>query len=935
MNSLEDLNDFSDEPVDYNDQANFAISVTPLGNQVVTISEEQSHQVPVGITVNSITSGPPTIYYEINLTNAGGNATLIWPTVANVTFSNPSTNVYRATNVGSISKWNAIKQPTVFLSRDYANNFSYTASLNAGTGNVFTWSVAVNITDTPELSPLPPPAVTYDEDVIFNFTSANVFQIVDTATSGSYTLTGTLSNVAAGNLSSTTGNTSFSSGVLTITGTKSVVNTTLNGLRFTPAQDFASNFVINWLLTNPVSGFQTATTQTVNIGETNEEIINMGFNRSYSTNGFALLFPANVPVIEENVPGAIYTIQLETVSDIGEIHLGTNFASPAGWSSIDHTYTFTGTKAQCNTIFQTLRFFPYINVSSNTQVIYRQSRNGTLTAVQQFTLSGTARNYIDGPNSQTLAEDSTYTDSVVVAPHWSQSYAVIYRTERPAGTIQSDIATLTVPAGWSSDTGRIYRNFSAVNDVTTMATQVASAQSLQFALKPDYATAWSLYRAIGIGSTTSNGTSFTGGTVYTDPMAVTITNSPEYTVPASLTYEEDNNLTFSGFAVSDAATGKNYTVSTILDSIAIGNLWFGNINYSGNVTLSGDKTTLTSQLNTIQFRPVANGSASGTIYYSQTQTTDNIVQASNVVIPLNSTGDIPEPVINGWALSSVGNDNRRSGFALQQTITGAANAAIVAASTTYSIGLVPGVNSQPVIQSAVKTQSGNDAILTLNGYWDNVQNDNPFTNPTSYTTSFPVTTTAVNTKNQVASGSFPVFTYTDYLENTYFPVNGVSGVVSGSLHYYRSVYLITHYSSGLIDPFKTWCYISSGVPIAALRKVFLASYNTSITYSPSNVISDPTADIPATAGTVAKLYNSQDVTPTYVTTPSYNVAAPITPTSPANVTPQPRTQYLTVYVAYESTLLPVPGNPPVFQMRLRKQLANNLVSEAGLYIARF
>ena len=441
-------------------------------------------------------------------------------------------------------------------------------------------------------------------------------------------------------------------GDLLLYGTPEVINGYLQELQFEPTPDYDQSFVITWLLTNPVSALETTAVQNVNIGQTNDEIQDMELTRSYSENQYGLIFPTSVPYIPETVVGAVYTAIFTLTGNIGVIGFGENFTTPAGWNDVLKTYTFTGTKAQLQNMFATVKFFPFANINSNATVNYEQRRNGQFQLQRTFTLAGVPfATRIQGTGNYTVNEDTTVNVGLTaVYPNWDTgSWAVVLQTERNSAPV-SDVGNFTLLPGWSyigtaQTHSGIYKNFVARNSVTDFENDLNTVTDTQIALKADYDTDYTQVRTINMDGT-FDGSTFVGGTQYNANAAVTVSGSAEYEIPASLTYIEDLEFSFSGFAVTDAAVGKNYSATVELVNAAVGNLYYNSINYGNSITITGDKSTVTTNLNNIKFLSVLNGYANTTLLYSQTQTTDNIVQASNLSIPFNSTGNQYDPTFN-------------------------------------------------------------------------------------------------------------------------------------------------------------------------------------------------------------------------------------------------------------------------------------------------
>jgi len=92
--------------------------------------------------------------------------------------------------------------------------------------------------------------------------------------------------------------------------------------------------------------------------------------RTYRGNQINTLFPNNLPYIESSTAGDTYTINISTPNGL----IGTQ----SNGSDALSTYTFTGTLAQVNGIFSSIKYLPEYNLNSTTTYTYEQYKNGVL-----------------------------------------------------------------------------------------------------------------------------------------------------------------------------------------------------------------------------------------------------------------------------------------------------------------------------------------------------------------------------------------------------------------------------------------------------------------------------------------------------------------------------------------------------------------------------
>ena len=149
-NTISELNDWSDEPVEFQDQRPYSISFSAnaAANTSTTIDEDQYFVVPTGINITNVLSQPGNITYNINLSNVA-NAILTWPTLPTGVTSSSNAGVYSITGVFNANTWLQARQANVIVP-DRETNFDFTANLQypstANTSVTNTWSWTNNVT---------------------------------------------------------------------------------------------------------------------------------------------------------------------------------------------------------------------------------------------------------------------------------------------------------------------------------------------------------------------------------------------------------------------------------------------------------------------------------------------------------------------------------------------------------------------------------------------------------------------------------------------------------------------------------------------------------------------------------------------------------------------------------------------------------------------
>jgi hypothetical protein len=188
--------------------------------------------------------------------------------------------------------------------------------------------------------------------------------------------------------------------VLTLTGTKSTINTNLNNLVIRPALDYRNTITLNYTLA--ISGTTVAgRTQLGYVSALDTNISNMSVTREFISNtADQTIFATNTPQIVETITGATYTIYLSSVA--GKFNTSS--------TSVPATFSYSGTKSEVNALFSTIKFYPNKNVVGTQTFTYQQYRNGVLQDTVTGSLNGTARvTAIPGQTEHVFLSTYSYT----------------------------------------------------------------------------------------------------------------------------------------------------------------------------------------------------------------------------------------------------------------------------------------------------------------------------------------------------------------------------------------------------------------------------------------------------------------------------------------------------------------------------------------------
>jgi len=274
MNSLTELNGFVNSfTLAYTDQRlpNVIFDRASPTNQTQSVDRGFTLSASLGIEITEIlnpASSQPV--YTIDVSNLNG-ATVTWASFpTGVTVTNTTAGVYVVEGFQDKTQWDAIKSPTIDFSDDYYGSWTYTSSISYtkfGSGaqtKTWTTSVIVNnilffsnasqfiyelsavstITGVPQLGNLDAayPGVTWTVTITPSATlSINTF--TSTGTGGTFSVNGTTK-------------------VVTITGTRSQVNSRLSGLRI-DANANAVDFVLSYFTSNSLNAVTDTKSQTL------------------------------------------------------------------------------------------------------------------------------------------------------------------------------------------------------------------------------------------------------------------------------------------------------------------------------------------------------------------------------------------------------------------------------------------------------------------------------------------------------------------------------------------------------------------------------------------------------------------------------------------------------------------------------------------------
>lgn len=275
------MNSFSQDPIVFEDQRDYAITFSAASNVSINITEDQNFSIPAGITLQSVISNPSNIVYTVDAGHLDGVVfSWVFPDNINNPFSitEPTPNKYVLSGNIDSTVWPNILPE--MLVKDQGSDFSFVSTVtfanvaDPSTSDTLSWNTNVVVTDIHEELSAATNFV-WDEDIAFVL--PGVPQITDTYIGpGNYILSVTpnVSNSILTMSSTGSAQSSFDSTTkkLTLVGDRAQVNQALGNIFVVPFPDADQSYSISYSLTNPISNLVTQVTQLANIGNIDTDV---------------------------------------------------------------------------------------------------------------------------------------------------------------------------------------------------------------------------------------------------------------------------------------------------------------------------------------------------------------------------------------------------------------------------------------------------------------------------------------------------------------------------------------------------------------------------------------------------------------------------------------------------------------------------------------
>lgn len=254
MNSLSQLNSLA--AITFDDQRTPTIIFDrpePF-NQSVTTNQNDTHYIPVGINIiDIIIPASVGINYTIDVSQQP-DAEISWASLpTGVSVVNTTAGIYSIIGIDSVSDWEAVKSPLFQPDALFTGVFSYTATIT-WVGGSKSWTINMNILDITNMT-IPSDfsfekndsgTVTGNPVILDNY--ATNWTVTVTPSNTSYI--STLATAGTGG----TSNFNATTKVLTITGSKTQVNTHLNSITYLTTMSAIEDFTLGYLAINDTTG---------------------------------------------------------------------------------------------------------------------------------------------------------------------------------------------------------------------------------------------------------------------------------------------------------------------------------------------------------------------------------------------------------------------------------------------------------------------------------------------------------------------------------------------------------------------------------------------------------------------------------------------------------------------------------------------------------
>lgn len=421
VNSLQELNGFSNLGVPYTDDRPYsiALSSTTASNVSIITSEDVAFNAVSSINITSLLSTPRHIKLIVNVSALAG-AVVTWPNAPDsLTVTTLSTGVYQISNIDGVSAWTIAKSPLITLPADYNGTWNIQMSLvypnPANTANdlTITWYNNITVNNTPEISGVIN-NVNFDQyettyidsypQIIDTYASAGTYtvELYPNVSTAVYSMTSNASLGGTGSFNSTTDK-------YTIQGNYHSVNNRLSSMIFTPELTYANDFIMNYKIINP-SSFETVITQNFKIGKKFPTLIDVEASKYYDQNT-TVTFDTSPFLSDDSAwsPAPTYTITVTPTptSAINSMSTAGGTGGTSTFNSSSKVLTISGTRDQINSHLDNLSVVLNEYAIDTIELVYLITSPGGSPVSQYLYPNPTEISLINSIN-QFYVEDTTY-----------------------------------------------------------------------------------------------------------------------------------------------------------------------------------------------------------------------------------------------------------------------------------------------------------------------------------------------------------------------------------------------------------------------------------------------------------------------------------------------------------------------------------------------
>jgi hypothetical protein len=395
MNSLTELNGFVNGfSLPYTDVRlpNIIFDRPNPVNQTQSVDKGFTITGSVGIDIVEILNAPLSLpSYTINVSGLA-SATVSYASLpAGVTVTETAAGNYVINGFQDKATWDLIKSPTIDFDDNFVGTFSYTSILtyNGPSGFVSkTWTTAVTVNNVVFLTE--PTQFIYDLSAVSAITGVPLLGNLDAAYPGvTFTVVITPSSILSVNTFTTTGtggsfSVNSSTKVITISGTRTQVNSRITGLRI-DANATAVDFALTFAVSNSLNGTTDSRSQTLIsqglsvLGAVTIPQIYYNEDTAFLLTGFALITDVGF----DGTGTYVYTITPSTASAILTMSV-TGSGGTVSFNNSTKVLTIQGTRSQVNARLPLITVTPAVDFQSNFTFGYSvvSPTAGTATKIQ-------------------------------------------------------------------------------------------------------------------------------------------------------------------------------------------------------------------------------------------------------------------------------------------------------------------------------------------------------------------------------------------------------------------------------------------------------------------------------------------------------------------------------------------------------------------------